>query len=125
MGGILVSVARPEVVKRRPPDMRCRAIEFGTKRDPVVQQCQEPITFVLANGRMVPEDPGNRPANDSLQYWSIFCATHRAQRNADRAADVRNENGDRVYGPQRILKGQGADPWIDPVEGGTRWAADG
>ncbi len=105
--------------------MRCRAIEVGTKRDAAVQQCQEPITFVLANGRMVKEDPGNRPANDSLQYWSIFCATHRAQRNTDRAADIRDKDGHRDYGPQRIIKGQTPDAWADPVEGGTRWAADG
>ena len=114
-----------ETIDRRPSDMRCRTIKSGTKRDPVVQQCQEPITFILANKRMVKEDPGTRPAYDSLQYWSNFCKVHQAQRNADRAADVRDDNGDRTYGPQRILKGQRADAWIDPVEGGTRWAADG
>ena len=111
----------PVTIARRPPNMRCRAIKVGTKRDPVVQQCQEPITFVLANGRMVEEDPGYGRGG----YWSIFDAAHRQQMLYDRAADVRNENGDRAYGPQRILKGQTPNPWTDPVEGGTRWAADG
>ncbi len=105
--------------------MRCRAIEVGTKRDAVVQQCQEPITFVLANKRMAKEDPGTRDAFDSVQFWSIFCTIHRGQRNADRAADVRDAIGNRAYGPQRILKGQTSDPWVDPVEGGKRWSDRG
>ncbi len=111
-----------DTVGRRPPDMRCRAlIGTSTKDDAAVQQCQEPITFVLANGRMVKEDPGNGRGG----YWSIFDAAHRQQKLDDRANDVRDDNGDRAYGPQRILKGQQADAWANPVEGGTRWAADG
>ncbi len=106
--------------------MRCRALEPGfNKSDTDVNQCQEPIIFVLADGRMVKEDPGTRDENDSLNYWSIFCTVHRGQRNADRANDVRDANGHRAYGPQRILKGQTSDSWVNPVEGGTRWAADG
>ena len=101
--------------------MRCRAIVSGTKRDPVVQQCQEPIVFVLPNGRMVKEDTGNGRGG----HWSIFDASHTQQVLDDQAADVRNENGNRAYGPQRILKEQRSDPWVEPVEGGTRWSADG
>ena len=112
-------------IARRPPDMRCRAIKVGTKRDAAVQQCQEPITFVLANGRMVKEDPGTRPALDSVQFWPIFCAVHQQQHLDDTANDVRSADGHRAYGPQRILKQQTSDVWADPVEGGTRWAADG
>ena len=86
-----------------------------------MQQCQEPIVFVLPNGRTVKEDPGNGRGG----FWSIFDATHQAQHVDDSDADVRDADGFRVYGPQRILKGQIPDPWVDPVEGGTRWAADG
>ncbi len=107
-------------IARRPPNMRCAAlVGVSTKDDAVVTQCQGPITFVLSNGRMAKEDPG------SGGYWSIFDVAHRQQKLDDRAADVRDDNGDRAYGPQRILKGQTCDPWADPVEGGTRWAADG
>ncbi len=107
-------------IARRPPDMRCRAlVGSSTKRDGTVTQCQNPIVFVLPNGRMVKEDPGNGG------YWAIFDAAHRQQKLADRVDDVRDDNGDRAYGPQRIIKGQTSDPWADPVEGGTRWAADG
>ncbi|KKL75384.1 hypothetical protein LCGC14_2055430 [marine sediment metagenome] len=112
-------------IARRPSDMRCRAIEIGTKRDPVVQQCQEPITFVLSDGSMVSEDPGTRGEDDSLAYWSIFCVIHRTKRNVDRVADVRDEDGNRAYGPQRILEGQSADPWTESVEGGKRWSSRG
>jgi len=105
--------------------MRCRVIEAGTKRDTDIEQCQEPITFVLANGRMVEEDPGTRPADDSVQYFSIFCAIHRQQHLDDTVNDVRSVDGHRAYGPQRTMKGQRADVWVDPVEGGTRWVADG
>ena len=101
--------------------MRCRAIVSGTKRDPVVQQCQEPIIFLLPNGRMAKEDPGNGRGG----FWSIFDAAHQQQHLDDTDNDVRDDNGDRAYGPQRILKGQTSDVWVDPVEGGTRWAADG
>ncbi len=100
--------------------MRCRAIVAGTKRDPVVQQCQNPIVFVLPNGRTVKEDPGNGRGG----YWSIYDTTHHAEMVTNQANDVRDENGHRAYGPQRILKQQQSDPWTDPVEGGTRWPAD-
>ena len=118
-------VPNRKTIKRRPANMRCRAIDNGTKRDAEVQQCQKPITFVTVSGRMLPEDPGTRDENDSLAYWSIFCATHRGQRNADRAADIRDKDDHRDYGPQRILKGQTSDIWVDPVEGGNRWSSNG
>ncbi len=109
-------------VARRPPDMRCAAlVGISTKRDSVVQQCQSPIVFVLPNGRMVKEDLGNGRGG----FWAIFDAAHLQQHRDDGANDVRDANDDRAYGPQRILKGQQADVWANPVEGGTRWAADG
>ena len=106
----------------KPPDMRCRALVGGSgKRDMFVFQCQATIIFVTSDGRHVKEDPGDDPDG----YWSIYDATHHDQLVADRAADVRDANGDRAYGPQRILKGQQSDSWVDPVEGGTRWPVDG
>ncbi len=102
----------------RVADMRCRALEPGSnKHDEFVQQCQEPLTFVLATGRMVPEDPGTRDINDSLAYFSIYCPVHRAANNA--MWGQRDARGNRV-GVQRILDFQTADAWIDPVEGGER-----
>ncbi len=105
-------------IERRPLDMRCRALEPpSTKRDTVVQQCQEVITFVLATGQMVPEDPGTRSVDDSFQYYSIYCVDHRTENNA--MFGQRDIKGNRV-GVQRILAHQTPDAWLDPVEGGER-----
>ncbi len=111
----------PEVVKRRQYDMRCRAITSGTKDDAVVDQCQEPIVYVIpGNGhngkeRTVKEAPGNVDGR-----WSKYDKRHRDEMLRNRTADLRDDDGNRVYGPQVILNTQTADPWIDPVEGGDR-----
>ena len=112
--------ATPEEVERRPAHMRCRAlIGTSTKDDAVVEQCQEAIVYVIPNndnGRTVKEDPGNVDG-----IWSKYDKTHRNEMLRNRTADLRDEDGHRAYGPQVILKGQTADTWIDPVEGGERY----
>ncbi len=111
----------PEVAKRRPADMRCRAlVGTSTKDDAVVEHCQEPTVYVLpnGNGRTVKEDPGNAAGR-----WTIYCDTHYKTMLRNRTNDLRDEDGHRAYGPQCILKGQTADPWVDPVEGGKRGAS--
>ena len=104
-----------ETIDRRPLDPRCYAlVGTSTKYDEIVTRCQGRCVYITDRGEVLPENPG------VPGHWSKYDEVHRAEMLDNRAIDKRSAEGNRIYGPQVIMHGQTADPWIDPVEGGKR-----